>query len=91
MIVSNNNVCFSNTCEVLNDALVPKDMLDSVAWALEQFVDVLTECTDAQLVAFGHIVRAEDSMTRAQNGRHVAQSALTSNGRLFMVRIAGPR
>ena len=69
----------------LNDASVPKDILEQVAWALEQFVDVLTVCTDAQLVAFGHIVRAEESMTRAQNGRHVAQSTLTNNGRFFMV------
>ena len=64
---------------------VPTDILEPIAWALEQFINVLTECTDAQLVAFGHIVRAEESTTRAQNGRHVAQSTLMNNGRFFMV------
>ncbi|KZT66486.1 hypothetical protein DAEQUDRAFT_758711 [Daedalea quercina L-15889] len=63
---------------------IPKDILEAVVWALEMFIDVLTECTDAQLVAFGHIVRAEDSTATVQNGRVVAQSTLSSNGRLFM-------
>ncbi|KAH9841137.1 uncharacterized protein C8Q71DRAFT_440672 [Rhodofomes roseus] len=63
---------------------VPNDILESVVWALEQFVDVLTECTDAQLVAFGHIVRAEDSSSNSNGGRAVTQSRLTNNGRLFM-------
>lgn len=52
------------------------------------FIDVFTECTDNQLLAFGHIIKAEDS-TLVVDGRVIPQSALVSDGRLIIVSLCG--
>ncbi|KAH9921329.1 uncharacterized protein B0H18DRAFT_566750 [Fomitopsis serialis] len=61
---------------------VPADILKPVVWALQMFVDVLTEATDAQLLAFGHVLSPEDAAAANRVGQ--AGALVINSGRLFM-------
>ena len=59
------SVCFSVHIDPghLNNLpfIVPRDLLDPVIWALKMLMRVVTECSDEQLCACGHMSRGQDA------------------------------
>lgn len=65
--------------------LVPVDLLSPVIWALQMLVDVLVECTDAQLVAFGYIGHVDNRNAARMGGPIHPGEDIKSDSRDFMV------